>query len=374
MTSKYNHIPVMKPLLPTVDKIAPYLSEIDNNRWYSNFGPLVVSLEERLEEYMGLERGTVALVSSATSGLTMALQALGCKSNSSCAMPSWTFIATAAAARNAELTPHFVDVDPDSWAINPADVLPIKNKISAVVPVAPFGSAIKIEEWENFSNSTGIPVVVDAASCFDSFSQQKDFRISEIPVVLSLHATKAFACGEGGMIVCKNKELISRFKSMSNFGFIGEDAITGGGNSKLSEYSAAVGHAELDSWESKRSKFAELGAMYREKLGRVGVEYFASDKWISPTISIKVEQENTFEVARMMSAEGVDTRRWWRQGCHYFEAFHECPREDLKVTEGLVKSVLGLPLWIGMREWQVDRVVERLENTLRLPVTTAMGF
>lgn len=364
MKARYSHIPVMKPLLPTADKILPYLSTIDKNRWYSNFGPLVTSLEERFEKYMGLESGTVALVSSATSGIATTMRALNCVRGSYCAIPSWTFAATAAAACNVDMVPYFVDVDDESWAIQPEDVLPIKDRISAVIAVAPFGSPLDIGKWESFSRDANTPVVVDAASCFDSFSQQKDFRISEIPVILSLHATKPFACGEGGLIVCKDKELIEKIKHMSNFGFIGEEMIPGGENAKMSEYAAAVGHAEMDEWESKKRKFHELNCMYEAKLKDLGLPAWVSKKWITSTMSVTLDGFDIHEVARKMERAGIDTRRWWRRGCHFFKAYHDCPRQPLVTTQKLVDSVLGLPLWIGMNEAHVDRVVKCLQDSL----------
>lgn len=353
-------IPVMKPLLPSADRIYPYLKQIDEMRWYSNFGPLVTSLEKRLEKYLGIEHGTLAFVSSATSGIVMAMRTLEVSRGSYCALPAWTFAATPAAVYNADMIPFFVDVDKDTWAIQPTSLYQIKEKISAVVPVAPFGSPINISEWESFQAKTNLPIVVDAASCFDSFSIDNNFRISDIPVILSLHATKTFACGEGGLVICKSKKFIQKIKDMSNFGFSGEQMHSRGENAKQTEYAAAVGHAELDGWEEKRNQLKKLSDQYRKRLNEIGLEHWQTGEWISSTSIVRLPHGQVEEVAKLLAQKNIETRRWWRRGCHHFDAYSDFPRLPLPTTERLVNSALGLPHWIGMTDQDIDRIMEAL--------------
>ncbi|MBC2606272.1 DegT/DnrJ/EryC1/StrS family aminotransferase [Pelagicoccus albus] len=353
-------IPVMKPLLPTADLITPYLEQIDENRWYSNFGPLVTQLESRLEKHFGVEEGTVALVSSATSGIVMAMRTLSVPRGSYCALPAWTFAATPAAVYNADMVPFFVDVDEDTWAVDPESLLQIREKISAVVPVAPFGTPLDMDHWESFQARTGLPIVVDAASCFDSFARVDSFRISEIPVILSLHATKTFGCGEGGLIICKNKDFIKRIKDLSNFGFTDEEMYARGENAKMSEYTAAVGLAELDNWENKRAHYQELSDLYSKYLGNIGLQNWRSGDWISSTSIVRLPFDRVEDVVNILKSKGIETRRWWRRGCHHFQAYSEFPRLPLITTEVLVNSALGLPNWIGMTEEHVKRVISGL--------------
>src|SRR5674476_228797 len=91
-------IPIMRPRLPSADRLAPYLKSIDASRLYSNFGPLAVSLEDRLAEHYGLNQGTVATVANATLGLAIALAVQQPPAGSLCAMPAWTFVAPAHAS------------------------------------------------------------------------------------------------------------------------------------------------------------------------------------------------------------------------------------------------------------------------------------
>src|SRR5437868_14890538 len=137
---------IMRPKLPRAERIASYLKEIDSARIYSNFGPLNLSLEERLATHFGVQKEMVTTISNATQGLTLALTALGARPGTLCLMPAWTFIASAHAAIAAGLTPYFVDVDPESWALDPDAMDEVMagapSDVGAIMPVVPFGQPI----------------------------------------------------------------------------------------------------------------------------------------------------------------------------------------------------------------------------------------
>jgi dTDP-4-amino-4,6-dideoxygalactose transaminase len=98
-------IPIMRPKLPAAASLATYLDAIDAARIYSNFGPLTRSLEERFAARFGLPAASVTTVANATLGLTLALAAFGPKPGSLCAIPAWTYVASAQAAVMAGLIP-----------------------------------------------------------------------------------------------------------------------------------------------------------------------------------------------------------------------------------------------------------------------------
>src|SRR5579872_3080433 len=84
-------LPVLRPKLPASHEILPYLRSIDERRWYSNWGPLVMRLEGELRRHLGMETGGVVTTANGTAGLTAALLALDVPRGSFCLMPSWTF-------------------------------------------------------------------------------------------------------------------------------------------------------------------------------------------------------------------------------------------------------------------------------------------
>src|SRR3954465_326197 len=90
-------VPVARPKLPASSRIQPYLERIDETRWYSNFGPLLTEFESRLAERFR-PPARVATAASGTLGMALALRAMKAQPGTLCAMPSWTFVATAHAA------------------------------------------------------------------------------------------------------------------------------------------------------------------------------------------------------------------------------------------------------------------------------------
>ena len=113
-------LPFGRPKLPTTHSILPFLQQIDRQRWYANFGPLVRRFEAELAAHSGVEADSVVTVSNATIGIVLALQdCIGAK-RGLCMLPAWTHVATGSAALTAGLTPFFVDVDPATWQLTPS--------------------------------------------------------------------------------------------------------------------------------------------------------------------------------------------------------------------------------------------------------------
>ena len=133
-------IAVARPRLPAAGAILPYLQQMDEARWYSNFGPLLMAFEQRLADRFAGGAHVTSMV-NATQGLTLALRAMGAARGDLCAVPSWTFVATAHAVAEAGLTPWFVDVDPDTWMLDPASLKGMlgqaPGRVAAAVPVPP---------------------------------------------------------------------------------------------------------------------------------------------------------------------------------------------------------------------------------------------
>lgn len=288
----------MKPLLPLAEKILPYLEKIDRNRHYTNFGPLNASYQERLEVVF---KAPVVTASSATSALTACLMAYDLPPKSFVACPSWTFVATPLSIMAAGHIPYFMDVDDAGRFISKSFIYPVCR---AVVAVAPFGKPINVEAWDDFE----LPVVIDAAAGFDAFSSI--CYPQNRPVVISTHATKTFGTGEGGLVVCKNKSLLEKVRKITSFGLTPErEVLFPAFNAKFSEYHAAVGHAELDGWATKRERFLEETRVF-------GLDYAVT----------------------MVPVRGQEGRKLV-YGCHKHLAFKNCPRTNLPLTEEMMENI-----------------------------------
>lgn len=366
MTASSSKIPIMRPRLPDAEALAPYLAEIDTNRWYSNFGPLERRFEAQLARHFDVGERQVVCVANGTQALSIALRSEARSPVGYCLMPSFTFAATPHAAVSAGLEPYFLDVDPDTWALEPtvleAVVRDLDMPIAAVVPVAPFGAPIDLDAWDAFAAETGIPVVVDAAAGFDNA------RSAESPVILSLHATKVMGIGEGGLVLCRDEDSVERVRAGRNFGFMGERvAMVPGMNAKLSEYGAAVGLAALAEWPETRQDFLRVANFYQEALADLeGFRFspgFISNS-ASSTCNIFLERPIATEVMTAMAEDGIETRRWWSRGCHNEPVFAGCPKSTLEVTEDLADKVVGLPFYRDLSIDQISQIRDSLKQAM----------
>jgi dTDP-4-amino-4,6-dideoxygalactose transaminase len=263
-------VPVLRPRLPRAEALMPYLRRIDESRVYTNFGPLVLELEVRLHRHFGLANGNLVSASSGTAGLIGAILASAGRAGHNrpyALMPSFTFVATAVAAELCGYRPCFGDVDARTWILDPDALLqhPQLDQVGVIIPVATFGRPVPQAAWESFSERTGIPVIIDGAASIEAVSKDPARHLGSLPVVMSFHATKSFATGEGGCVITTDTELTARAFQALNFGFYGtRDSRGASTNGKMSEYHAAVGLAELDGWEGKLNAYRAVADMYRQ--------------------------------------------------------------------------------------------------------------
>jgi dTDP-4-amino-4,6-dideoxygalactose transaminase len=359
-------IPIARPRLPTRAAIVPYLDRIDEARWYANGGPLVRELETRLAARLG--GASVAAVANGTVAITLALRAAGAKPGTLCLMPSWTFVASAHAAMDAGLTPYFIDVDTETWMLDPvatcAAIAAAPAEVGAIMPVAAFGHMPNLALWRQVAEGTELPVVVDAAAGFDGLAG------APVPVTVSLHATKTVGAGEGGYVASDDAAFVERVQALGAFGFRGERVATiPAVNAKLSEYAAAVTLASLDAWPADRARFALTAQRLRAALALTPQIAFQSGwgaRWLSSVCVVGTPDWAAPAMAERLQGRGVATRDWWGAGCHTHPAFADCPRTPMPVTERLARSTLGLPFFIDLEEDASRRIAEAVVEAVSM--------
>ena len=185
-------LPIMRPKLPTAQHLLPYLARIDESRGLQQFRPpRRRSSKIRLAAHFGVPDHAMTTVANATLGLALALTAQSVKAGTLCVMPAWTFVASPQAAAAAGLVPFFVDVDPETWALDPramADVIDTSARRSrrghaghAIRPAHRLAAAGTGSARTPGCQSSSMPPP-------DSIPLQP----TDTPAVVSLHATKAF--------------------------------------------------------------------------------------------------------------------------------------------------------------------------------------
>lgn len=363
-------IKLLVPELPKVEQILPYWQKIDENRWYTNFGPLVTDLENRLSQSFTAEPAQVHVVSMAngTCALQIALEALKLRKGGKVLVPALTFVATATAIIRAGHTPLISDVDKDNWLLTPkiARAMLAVSPFDAVMPVSTYGCPQNVMEWDLFTAETGIPVVVDAAGAWGNQSVGLTTKVA-----FSLHATKALGGGEGGFVASRHHSYAESVRSLSNFGI---DARSGGlvfeagENGKMSEYHAAVALAAMDNWPDVAKKRSELHQAYVAKLTAQIPSLVLQSKAVTGVYSLLVvllpKGVSGQEVRTRLLAKDIETRRWYCPPLHGHPAFAAYAAGALPLVDDLVERLLGLPFHLSLTAEDVDAVVDALAECL----------
>ena len=373
-------ISLLVPELPGADDLIPYLRRIDASRWYTNFGPLVLELESGMESLLSRAASRhqhVVTVCNATAGLEVALLALGLRPGSRILMPALTFVATATAALRAGCVPVFCDVDPDNWLLTPsiARTALERGHVDAVMPVATYGCACDSPSWDEFSRETALPVVIDAAGAFGS-----QICGERITVVFSLHATKAFAAGEGGLVVSADAGYAGRVRRLSNFGIDPEAAegiATGstglikhaGTNAKLSEYHAALALASLQHWEESVVRRIELHRTYLLSLAKLGDRISLqkrSETGVYSILPIRLPAElRAADAYTYLRSRGIESRRWYCPILTAHPAFSSQPvLGPTDVSSELGDRLIALPFHLQLGEADIACVSGALGDFL----------
>lgn len=349
-------IPVMNPLLPTADKYIHYLKRIDKNRYYSNRGPLVREFEELLSQQLGLDSRHELVVCA---NATIALEGfLSITNTSKWKVPAFTFAATVHAAMNSGVGFELVDIDPETWMIE------ISNNDDCHLVVLPFGAEFVSTKYQNIQT-----VLIDAAASIGNATSWINSIKPNWAAVFSLHATKAFGIGEGGAIVFGDTNLARAFRAWINFGFDGSrDAISPGTNGKMSELQAAVGLAVLEGWKEEESEWNSLREQADDVSRSLRLSPGAFDEsntspyWI---INSKNSEEIS-EIEFVFRKRGIETRRWWSNGCHKMPQFEKFFTNKYPHTDFAASTYLGIPYFRGMSKVQFEQIHSALEEAIQL--------
>ena len=245
-------------------------------------GPKAKRFEELFGEFLGDANLHCVSVNSATSGLHLALEALGIGPGDEVIVPTHTFTATAEVVRYLGATPVFVDVDYQSSNMTAAAFrAAISSKTKVVMPVHFAGLSCEMEEIIVIARAKKIRIVDDAAHALPTtFNNNLIGTLDTDATVFSFYANKTMTTGEGGMLVTRNKDVAERAKQMRLHG-ISRDAfdrftskkpswhyevVAPGFKYNLTDIAASLGIHQLKKVEQFQKRREEIADFYNEQL------------------------------------------------------------------------------------------------------------
>lgn len=361
--------------MPSASQLLPFLEQIDANQWYSNFGPLNVEFESFTLKQIGDDPSIHAVsLASGHLALEFAVRAQFSDPGKRILVPALTFASTAHAILNMGNHIVLADVDQENWCLTPKiaeAALEDGVHFDAVMPVAVYGRPLDSDSWDAFSCKHGIPVIMDAAAAFDAQSIPRHSIICH-----SLHATKPFGIGEGGLQITRNKDFADTVRTAANFGFESRISHQWGGNAKLSEYHAAVGLAQAARWDDRKKLRRALMVYYRDALKKVEGLTFQKNhpQTIPSTLGILLNPKNPPKmVQNALSAALIGTERPYLPLVHHHPYFKDILRKTrhsivpsgLSVCEDISQRIVALPFHTMLSHDDIDRVVSVLAHVVR---------
>ena len=376
-------LPLIQPCPPKLSTMGEGLRAIEQRQIYSNGGPVVRQFERDVTDRLFGGRGESLAVSNATAGLMLALRhGIGARANRGlfALVPALTFAATAQAAVWAGMVPLIHDIDPDTWASDPAAEESLLHRhagrIAALVPYATFGRSLDLERYHWLARRHDVTVVIDAAASLGSLTADGlNFGAgSPLTVVYSMHATKTFATTEGGLVHSGDTALIAALRRMTNFGFgDARSAELPGFNAKLSEVSGLMAAAKLTEIDAIAAHRAALGARYRAELPEFAIQSDDSGRQCFQFWSLLLPKDlaphRAAIIARLADA-GIGAAHYFSPHLgqqSYFRAAAQI--EPTPVADDVASRILSLPITDAMTLDHVGLVATALRVAIAaLPV------
>lgn len=358
-------IPVTRPFLPPQEEYEEYLSGIWKRQWLTNMGPLASELEMKLKEHLKVKH--LLFVTNGTIALQMAIKALDLKGE--IITTPFSFVATSSSIVWEGCTPVFVDIDPQSLNIDASKIEEaITANTTAILAPHVYGNPCDVVAIDTLAKKHNLKVIYDAAHAFGVTLHGKSaFEYGDISTC-SLHATKLYHSGEGGLVVTKDPTLLKKLAFSRNFGFHGPEAFAELGiNGKNSEFHAAMGLANLSHIMPIHQKRKQLSDRYDERLKNLKAAKPVWNKDASLNYAyypLIFEQEDLL-LACMEKLKGreIFTRRYFYPSLATTLPYVE-PRQ-MPVTDDISRRILCLPLYYDLSLEEVDliaRLMLRVQN------------
>jgi dTDP-4-amino-4,6-dideoxygalactose transaminase len=372
-------IPVMKPWLGEEEAAAA--AEAVASGWVAQ-GPRVRAFEEEFARRVEAPEGVA--VSNCTTGLHLALHLLGVGPGDEVVVPSFSFIATANAARYVAATPVFADVDETTGNLTAETVEAVlTERTRAVIVVHQAGVPADTRRLYELLEPRGIAVVEDAACAIGSTLYGAPVGADVDLAVFSFHPRKLVTTGEGGMLVTRHPDWAARARRLREHGMSAsaaerhatgsvapEQYLEPGFNFRMTDVQAAIGRVQLGRLDAMVARRRTLADRYRSLLADLpGLRMVADPAWGTTNYqSCWVLLPEDFPISRdelltRFTTAGISPRRGI-MAAHLEPAYADLPRVELPVTERLTANSLILPLFHQMTEADQDRVVAVFHEVL----------
>jgi perosamine synthetase len=369
-------IPIAKPVMGKAEEDA--VLEVLRSGHLS-LGPRVPAFEERFAAFVGAR--CASAVSSGTTGLHLALRAVGVRDGDEVVTSPFSFVASANAAVYERARPVFADIDPVTLNLDPdAARAAVTERTTAIVPVHIFGYPADMAAFE----AMGLPLVEDAAEALGArHADGRAVGARGNPAIFGFYPNKQLATGEGGMITLGDPATKVTIDSERNQGrapnmdWLDHDRL--GFNYRLSDVACAIGLAQMDRLDDMLAARARAAGWYRDALGDLarerGLGLPCEDGatrdgdtrgWFVFVVQVPHDGPSRDEVIRALRERGVQSKPYL-PAIHLMSYYRETfgYREGMfPVCEDVAARSVALPFFPDLTQPQVERVSGTLADIL----------
>ncbi|MGW4804328.1 DegT/DnrJ/EryC1/StrS family aminotransferase [Kitasatospora sp. NPDC004272] len=355
-----------------------HLDELMDRGKYSH-GPKVEEFETALAAWTGARH--VIGVNSGTDALVLLLRAAGLRPGDEVVVPAYTFVASATSVVLAGGRPVFADIDPLTYALDPASVEAVRtDRTRMVMPVHLFHQLADLAALLAVADRHGLTVVEDSAEAFGMRWNGRHAGLHGAGGVLSFFPTKTLgALGDAGAVLTDDPALAEAVSAMRHHGRTGrtlDDFPTInrptellGTNSKMDDVQAAVLLAKLGRADRDIARRAHLAAAYAERLaGTPGLTLPTVVPRAAATNPVwyvyLIESDHRDELAAHLARHGVQTETYYPTPLHLQPCFAELGhrRGEFPHAEAACDRALALPLYPDLADHELDLVSDLVRD------------
>ena len=353
-----------------------YIQEAFDTNFIAPLGPNVDKFEELLAKY--LKATDVAVLSSGTAAIHLALILLGIEKNDEVLVQTFTFSATVNPIVYLCATPIFIDSEPKTWNMDPdllekaiRDRIKKGKKPKAIIPVHLYGMPAQLDKIVSISKKYEIPIIEDAAESLGSRYKNKYCGTFGEIGILSFNGNKIITTSGGGALVSSHKKYTDKARFLATQArdkapFYQHSQI--GYNYRLSNILAGIGIGQMQVLNKRIEQKRNIYKWYKQLLGKVpGIKFqeepsndFFCNRWLTTIIidSKKTGFDNE-KLRLMFEKNNIESRPTWKP-MHIQPVFKDAPAYLNGTSEKLFNEGLCLPSGTKMN----DKDKERIEKVL----------
>ena len=346
-------------------------------------GEEVSVFEEEFSHYCGVRYGVG--VDSGTDALQLALKAVGVGEGDEVITVAHSFIATALAISQTGAKPLFVDIDPETYTMDPNALEQFlrhrkkkseRQKIKAILPVHLYGHPAEMDAIMDIADRYQLTLIEDACQAHGAEYQGRKVGSFGLLSCFSFYPTKNLGgYGDGGMVVTNDKKLFEKLRLLRCYGEKRKyEHVLKGGNNRLDEIQAAILRVKLkylDQWNEERRKRVLIYKKMLEHTGVICPTEKGQAKHVYHLFVIRTKKRNPLQT--FLKEKGIGTLIHYPIPIHLQKAFRELGyrRGDLPLTEQYAREVLSLPFFPEMTESEIEGVATQIKAFTRAEVTPA---